>query len=258
MEKNVRLNQVINFFKERELNSFHLEKSRSICYSKPIKLKEVEDHLEKTLNHDQFEDILIDYGGVTLNYLIEELDFSYSNLIDFEYQSIGPVFFEQSIGILSYDPKFHYLLRNTEDESEIFIKQHSSDLTIEIQKIIKLYFEEVEYFNLEKSMGSVPSVINIPKKYRELLSPKIIKECISLFLDSFPIDIKIEKWILELEDLDLRFEFDNHYERSMKILRSLTEKFQKNQPEVSQQLIDESSFKNKLLTLIIYHKLKYT
>ena len=42
-------------------------------------------------------------------------------------------------------------------------------------------------------------------------------------------EFKIEKWILELEDLDLRFEFDNHYERSMKILRSLTEKFQKNQ-----------------------------
>ena len=151
-------------------------------------------------------------------------------------------------------------MRSTEDEDEIFIKQNRNDFNLEITEILKIYFKNSEFYNLENSMGSVPTFIDVNPKYRKKLNPEFIKECVSLYLDSFNDDEKYKKWISELEYLNVMFETDNPYERSNKILKkfkTLIEENIKKDISEKQTISDVEEFKINLINLIIYHKLRY-
>ena len=248
------------FLKECEEKTFNLKNSKTVVFDNPITFLKIENYLQENLDEDEFEQIGINYGNLDSSYFVNELNFKLTPIIQFEYQSMGPVSFFQGINILSCDESYHYLIRSTEDEDEIFIKQNPNDFNLEISEILKIYFKNSEFYNLEKTMGSVPTFIDVNPKYRKNLNPEIMKECVSLYLDSFTDDNKYEKWILELEYLNLMFETENPYERSKKILKKFKNLIEENMnSDISEKKIisEVEEFKEILLKLIIYHKLRY-
>lgn len=227
-------------------------------FKQTIKLNILEDYLYKNLLPKSQEYIDNAFGRPGYIYaLLDELNISYRPIIGLEYESIGPCSFFQSIKCLDLGKQHIYYVRYCDEEgSEIFLRQEKKVTKESLRKIIFLYFKNMNTFNLSDSMLSLPSNFEI---YDQKINNKdFLKSCFKEFLDNDDKRNQNERWEKEETDLTSRFEFeDNHYERSMSILKKLPDIIRNfNKKKKTYKKNEKELDKQRILKLIYFHKVK--
>jgi len=184
-------------------------------FKQSIHFESIEEYIKDKLDPKSLEYLENAHGtSGYLGALFFELDIIFKDsLISFEYMSIGPCSFFQSIGTLDLNDKYIYYYRNFDDYgSKIFLKQDRKEYNELVKPTVFQYFKDMSKFNLDVSMESLPSNITINDS--RLDDEDFLKDCFKVFLDN-PKKYSEEKWFYEEEDLNSRFEFENnHYKRS--------------------------------------------
>ena len=178
------------------------------------------------------------------------------SLMEFEYMSIGPCSFFQSIGTLDLNDEYIYYYRNYDEYgSQIFLKQDRTVYDKLVKPTVFQYFKDMSKFNLDVSMGSLPSNITINDS--RLNDEDFLKYCFKAFLDN-PKEYSEEKWFYEEEDLNSRFEFENnHYKRSMNTLKKIPKIIKEYEENKGKEKVYDETLDNekeRILKLIYYHK----
>ena len=227
-------------------------------YKETIQLNILEDYLYKNLLPKSKEYIDNAFGRPGYIYaLLDELNISWKPIIGFEYESIGPCSFFQSIKCLDLGEQHIYYVRYCDEEgSEIFLRQEKKVTKESLRKIIFLYFKNMNTFNLSDSMLSLPSNFEIYDN--KINNEDFLKSCFKEFLDSGDENNQNERWEQEETDLTSRFEFaDNHYERSMNTLKKLPNIIKNyNKKKETYEKNEKKLKKQKILKLIYFHKVK--
>ena len=232
--------------------------STSKKFKQSIHFESIEEYIKDKLDHKSLEYLENAHGGGGyLGALSFELDTIFKDsLISFEYMSIGPCSFFQSIGTLDLNDKYIYYYRNFDEYgSKIFLKQERKVYDKLVKSTVFQYFKNMSNFNLDVSMESLPSNITINDS--RLDDEEFLKDCFKVFLDN-PKKYSEEKWFYEEEDLNSRFEFENnHYKRSMNILKKIPEIIKDYEENKSKERIFDNycdNDKERILKLIYYHK----
>ena len=232
--------------------------SSSKKFKQSIHFESIEKYIKDKLNPKSLEYLENAHGTSRyLGALFFELDIIFKDsLISFEYMSIGPCSFFQSIGTLDLNDKYIYYYRNFDDYgSKIFLKQDRKVYDELVKPTVFQYFKDMSKFNLDVSMESLPSNITINDS--RLDDEEFLKDCFKVFLDN-PKEYSEEKWFYEEEDLNSRFEFeDNHYKRSINTLKKVPEmikEYEENKGKDRTYDKNCDNDKERILKLIYYHK----
>lgn len=227
-------------------------------FKQTIKLNILEEYLYDNLLPKSKEYIDNAFGRPGyINALLDELNISYRPIIGFEYESIGPCSFFQSVKCLDLGKQYIYYVRYCDEEgSEIFLRQEKKVTKESLRKIILLYFKNMNTFNLSDSMLSLPSNFEIYDQ--KINNENFLKSCFKEFLDNDDENNQNERWKIEETDLTSRFEYeDNHYERSISTLKKLPDIIRNfNKKKKTYKNNEKELNKQKILKLIYFHKVK--
>lgn len=248
------------FLNKKETESISGFENSSKKFKEVVMFECIEQYLHNNLQSSSIE--YIDYAHGSPGYLcalLYDIDIKcLQTLIDFEYMSFAPCSFFQNIGTLDLNDDYIYYYRHFDEYgNQIFLKQEKKVYDQLIKSVIYQYFKDMSHFNLDVSMGSLPSNMTI-HDYR-LNEEDFLKNCFRAFLDN-PPEYSDEKWSGEEDDLNSRFEFENdHYKRSMSILSKVPDIIKEYEEEKGKDITynkTSDNDKERLLKLIFYHKVR--
>ncbi len=232
--------------------------SSSKKFKQLIHFESIEEYIKDKLDPKSLEYIENAHGDSGyLGSLFIELDIIFKDsLMGFEYMSIGPCSFFQSVGTLDLNDEYLYYYRNYDDYgNQIFLKQKKEVYDNLVRPTIFQYFKDMTKFNLDVSMISLPTNITVSES--KLNDEHFLKDCFRTFLDN-PPEYSDENWYFEEEDLNSRFEFENkHYERSINTLKKIPEIIKEHEENKGKEKVYDETLDNekeRILKLIYYHK----
>ena len=206
---------------------------------------------------------------VGYNELFEKIEIKKTNILGFEYQSLGPMSWFHSLSKIDFGGDYFYIEQHVDEQEPTIIAAINKSKYRELLKIfLRRYYESNGlHYSENEIFSSLPSITEI---YDKDIDSLLIKECFKIFLNN--ISKKYDwhgSWYDEKKSMLEILENPGVYERNMKKIENLRDIKFENKDFLSKYLtkinkekeeglskIDEDE-KEDILKLLIYYKVKF-
>ena len=195
--------------------------------------------------------------------ILSELKIGEDSLLEFEYQSVGPMVFSHSLVKYDFGDQNFYIVQYVDgDDPEIISGIDKDGYPILLPEFLRTYYSSNgSHYSDHEMFGSLPSETTICDP---TITIELQKECYRLFLDGilerYPDH---SSWFGEQEDMMSVFETPNVMERSLKLMSQLPSLDEATEFLMEHTIAKEDGLaqinekvKDNILTLLIYYKTK--